>query len=64
LESVILTAIGIHYAHDVHVEHDRIKDEEVTRRVRQVEDVVYDLAQLTRESRPRLAAERYRGVTR
>lgn len=64
MESLVLTAIGIHYAHDVHVEHGRVKDEEVARRVKQVEDVVYDLAQLTRERRPRSAAERYRGVTR
>ncbi|MBX9726793.1 MAG: hypothetical protein K2X09_05970 [Rickettsiales bacterium] len=64
MESLVLAAIGVHYAHDVHVEHGRVKDEEVARRVKQVEDVVYDLAQLCRAERPRRAAERYRGIVR
>jgi hypothetical protein len=64
LESYVLMVIGAHYGHDVMVEGGRIRDEEVERRVKQVEDVVYDLAQLSRAERPRSAAERYRGVMR
>jgi hypothetical protein len=63
LQGGVLMGVGVHYAYDVYVEGQRIKDEEVVRRVKEVEDVVYDLAQLSREERPRSAAERYRNVT-